>query len=83
MKHKTPGTPGYNIVRPAMGDVHLNEEDQKIYRSGVGTLLQFIKHSRPDISNTVRELSKCMDEATPAAFKEMVRLIKFVFDTKD
>jgi Reverse transcriptase (RNA-dependent DNA polymerase) len=83
VKYKTPGTPGYNIVRPAMGDVHLNEEDQKIYRSGVGTLLQFIKHSPPDISNTVRELSKCMDKASPAAFKEMVRVMKFLLGTND
>jgi hypothetical protein len=30
----------------------------------------------------VRELAKCMEGATPAAFKEMQHLMKFVFDTK-
>ena len=46
-------------------------------------LLYLVKHSRPDIANATRELSKCMDRATPAAFKEMLRVIKFVPDTKD
>jgi hypothetical protein len=55
---------------------------QKVYRSVVGSLLQLIKYSRPDISNVVQELAKCMDGATPVAFKEMQRLLKFVFDTK-
>jgi hypothetical protein len=41
-----------------------------------------VKHSRPDIANTVWELAKCMDGASPAAFKEMKRLVKFVIDTK-
>jgi hypothetical protein len=29
-----------------------------------------------------QELAKCMDGATTAAFKEMQRLLKFVFDTQ-
>jgi hypothetical protein len=48
----------------------------------VGSLLHLVKHSRPDIANTVRELAKCMDGASPAAFKEMKRLVKFLVDTK-
>jgi hypothetical protein len=43
----------------------------------VGSLLYLIKYSRPDIANTVRELAKCMDGATPAAFNEMKRVIRF------
>jgi hypothetical protein len=49
----------------------------------VGTLLQFVKHSRPDIANPVHELSKCMDKATEAAYKEMLRVVKFVLDTRN
>jgi hypothetical protein len=49
----------------------------------VGMLLYLIKYSRPDIANVVRELSKCMDEANLAAYKEMLRVIKFVLDTKE
>jgi hypothetical protein len=41
------------------------------------------KCSRPDISNAVRELSKCMDEAIWGAFHGTLRDIKFLIDTKD
>lgn len=80
--YKTPGTPGFNIVRPKENDTKLNPTKQYIYRSAVGSLLQFIKYSRPDIGNGVRELAKCMDGATPAAFNEMKRILKYVIDTK-
>jgi len=43
---------------------------------GVGMLLYLVKYSRPDIADAVRELTKCMDGATPAAYKEMLRLVK-------
>jgi hypothetical protein len=79
----TPGTPGYTIVRPVTEEDKLSVEKQTIFRSGVGTLLQFVKHSRPDIANAVRELSKCMDSATEGAFKEMLRVIQFVLATRD
>ena len=46
-------------------------------------LLYLVKHSRPDISNAVRELSKCMDRADYDAFKELRRVVKYVLDTPD
>ena len=45
-------------------------------------LLYLVKHSRPDIANPVRELSKVLDCTTPAAMKEMYRVIKYVLDTR-
>jgi hypothetical protein len=42
-----------------------------------------IKYSRPDISNAVRELSKCMDRATYGTYQEMLWIVKFVLDTKN
>jgi hypothetical protein len=48
----------------------------------VGMLLYLIKHSHPDIANVVRELSKCMDSTTKAAYKEILRVTKFVLDTE-
>ena len=80
--YKTPGTPGFSIIRPKGDDITVSAEMQSRYRSGVGMLLFLVKHSRPDISNAVRELTKCMDGASPAAYKEMLRLIKMVLDTK-
>jgi hypothetical protein len=45
-------------------------------------LLYLIMYLRPDLANVVRELSKCMDGASLAAYKEMQRVIKFILDTK-
>jgi hypothetical protein len=82
-RYKTPGTPNFGIVQPKGDDPRITEEEQSTYRSVVGSLLHLTKHSRPDISNAVRELSKSMDGATPLAFKEMKRLVKFVIDTNE
>ena len=53
------------------------------YHSGTGSLLYLVKHSRPDIANAIRELSKVMDKATAGHMKELFRCIKYVLDTKD
>jgi hypothetical protein len=45
-------------------------------------LLYLVIHSRPNITNVVWELSKVMDGATPAALKELKRVIKFVLDNQ-
>jgi hypothetical protein len=86
-QYKTPGTPGNVIQRPSNDSSNsmpiITSEEQTEYRSGVGTLIQFANKTRPDLSNPVRELAKCMDGATPAAQKEMYRIMKFLSDTKD
>jgi putative heme iron utilization protein len=45
-------------------------------------LMYLVKHSRPDIANAARELTKVLDGATEAHWKAMMRIIKYVFDTK-
>ena len=79
----TPASPRTTILRPQEGDNKISPAEQTIFRSGVGMLLYLVKHSRPDISNAVRELSKVADGATPGHWKSLIRLIKFVIDTKD
>jgi hypothetical protein len=82
-RYKTPGTPGIGVTRPSADvRVKVDAKEQELYRSGVGMLLYLVKHSRPDIANVVRELSKVVDGATPAAMKELRRVIKFVLDTR-
>jgi hypothetical protein len=54
-----------------------------VYGAGVGTLLYLIKYSRPDISNVVCELAKCMDKVTPAAFKETKCVMRFIVGTNN
>ena len=78
----TPGTPRFTARRLENQEDKVNTEEHEIYRSGVGTLLYLIKHSRPDICNTVRDLSKTMDAPAPAHLKEMYKLIRFVLSTK-
>ena len=82
-EYSTPGTPRFRVVRPKEEMDKIESELQTRYRSGIGMLLFLVKHSRPDIANVVRELSKCADGATPAAYKELMRVIKFVLDTKN
>ena len=52
----------------------LNKKDQKTYRSGVGKLLHMMRWSRPEILNSVRELSRFMSGASKAHLKAMLRL---------
>ena len=79
----TPSSPGYVAVRPKEEEPKLTEEVQKRFRSGVGTLLYLVKHSRPDISNSVREHAKVMDSANKYHYKELLRTMKYVVDTRN
>ena len=81
-KYRTPGTPGQGLVKAQEDEITLSEEDQSLLRSGTGMLLYLVKHSRPDLSNPVRNLTKTLSGATKAALKEMFRVIKFVLDTE-
>ena len=45
-------------------------------------LLYLVKHSHPNHANATRELSKANDGANPAAYKELLHVIKYVIDTK-
>jgi len=72
--YKTPGTPGLGTLRnPKMV---VDPDKHNIYQSGVGMLLYLVKHTRLDIANAVRE-PKALDCPSPAAYKEMLRVIKF------
>ena len=74
----TPGTPG--LIGGKVDDISkVDEKTQSMYRSGVGTLLYLIKHSRPDLTNPVRELS---NGASMAQVTEMYRVINFVLETR-
>jgi hypothetical protein len=46
-------------------------------------LLYVVKHSRSDLLNMFCELSEFMDDVNIAAYKEMIRVIRFVVDTRN
>ena len=79
----TPRTPSFRIIRLSELVDYVSKEEQSKYRTGVGMLLFLVKHTRPDIANCTRELSKVLDKATVSAYKEMIRIIKFILDTSD
>ena len=56
---------------------------QKRYRSGVWSIPHIVKYSWLELSNAVRELSKCMDESNMSQYKALLREINDVIDTKD
>ena len=66
----TPGTPKCTARRLENNEDIVNTEDHETYRSGEGTLLYLTKYRRPDICNTVRELSRTMDAPAPEHLKE-------------
>ena len=76
-----PGTPGF-IGGKVDNISKVDEKTQSMYRSGVRTLLYLTKHSRPDITNPVRELLKSMDGASMAHVTEIHRVINFVLEMK-
>ena len=51
---KTPGKPGMSNMKIRMDDDVVNNEMQILFRSGTGMLLYLVKHSRVDITYTVR-----------------------------
>ena len=79
----TPVTPRFTARRLENLEDKISPEEHETYRSGVGTLLYLTKHSRPDICNPVRELSKTMDAPAPVHLIEMYKVIRYVLSTKD
>ena len=50
--------------------------------SDVGSLLYLVKHSRPNLSNVVHELSKFMGKSNPIHYKVILCAIKYIIYTK-
>ena len=82
-EYETPAPTGTHIIRCQTKEELISEEEQMEFRSGVGSLLYLLKHSRPELSNSVRELSKVMDGANKAHQKALYRVMKFVDATKN
>ena len=78
----TSGTPRFTARRIEDPKDKVNPQDNEIYRSGVETSLYLTKHSRPDICNPVRDLSKTMDAPAFTHLKKMYKLIRHVLSAK-
>ena len=79
--YKMPGTPSVGLVHPTDKNEVVYKEYHEQYRTGVGMLFYLVKHTRPDIENAVRELTRLNDGTKGNATKEMKRVIKYIIDT--
>ena len=82
MTFNTPDTPHKGIVRNQETDTKISYDLQNRYRSGIRLLLYLVKHSQPKLSNVVREISQCMDEANMSQYKALMHAIKYAIGTK-
>ena len=58
-------------------------EGQTLYKCSVGILLYLVKHTRPDLANTTRELSKAMDVANYLHWRELLCVIVYALKTQE
>ncbi len=81
--YETPASSGTHVISCDGDEAKQSDEEQFEFRSGVGSLLYLLKHSRPDLSNSVHELLKVMDGANKSHQKAFNRVIKFVAQTRE
>ena len=82
MTFNNPATPHKDVVCNKYTDTSISYNLQKRYKSGVGLILYLLKHPRPELSNAIRELSKCMDKSNMNQYKTLLHAIKYMIDTK-
>ena len=78
----TPADPGTVLVKAEDKD-KVGQIRQTYYRSGVGKLLHMARWSRPDVQNTVRDVSRHGSAPVEAHVKAMHRIMEFVERTRD
>ena len=76
----TPAIPG-TVMSEGEVQNQVNDELQSKYRSGVGKLLHMMRWTRPDILNSVRELSRFSGRALESHLNAMYRVMKYCRDT--
>ena len=81
--HKTSGTLKFLIVRPMNENKKISAKDQQEYQLAVDVFLHLVKYLHANLANVTRELSKANDGANPAAYKQLIHVIKYLLDTKN
>ncbi len=82
-KFNTPATLGTVLKKPMDGDVIFKSEKQMLYCSGVGKAMHMMQYSWPDTYNTVCDLVRHMNRVMQVHMNAMLRLMKYVDDTRD
>ncbi len=82
-KFNAPATPGTVLKKPIDQEVLLMSMKQTLYHSGVGKAMHMMQYSWSDTYNAVRDLAKHMTSATQVHMDAMLRLMKYVDNTRD
>ena len=80
--YETPAEAGKVLVK-CEDDQQVEPAEQKEFRSGTGKLLHMMRWSRPEIWNSVRELSRRMSKSSADHLKAMKRVMKYCVSTRD
>ena len=81
--YRVPGALVEGSIQVKGNDVCIREKEQFKYRSALGMMIFLIKISRPDISNTVRELSKSNSKENYAHYKQILQAVNYVLKTRN
>ena len=73
---RTPAEPNSVLNEGDQGEP-LSEAQQSDYRKGTGILLHMMRWSRPEVLNSVRELSRHLKDGTKKHYKAMIRIMKY------
>ena len=79
-KVKTPSVPGSVLTR-GNPDVVLEPARQTYLRSGIGKMIHMMQWSRPEISHSVRDMAKHMQDGHEAAIDAMHRTMEYCVGT--
>jgi len=78
----TPAKPGTTLYE-VNDNQTISDEQQKLYRKGVGKLLHLCKWSKVEIQNAVRELSGFMMSATTSHLDALYHCMNYCVGTKE
>ena len=81
-EYETPAETG-KVLTKCEDDQQVPPAEQKEFRSGTGKLLHMMRWSRPEIWNSVRELSRRMSKSNADHLKAMKRVMKYCVSTKE
>ena len=77
---ETPAPAGQILMR-GPEEVQVSAAEQSVYRSGVGKLMHLMRWSKPEILNSVRELSRFFAGASVAHMKAMYQVMSYCVKT--
>ena len=73
---ETPAEP-HSVLNEGDQGEPLRDTQQSNYWKGTGRLLHMMRWSRPEVLNSVREISRHLKDGTKKQYKQMIRVIKY------